>query len=132
MSNTDAIQIPVVHYPCGCGLDHHAASGSPYAPQPPLSEERIRQIVREELAALVTNAPQPEYFVGKSDKPLISVSATREEWMQVLVYLMLDSSFKFFGVTDSIEAAIGVSPAAGADDGAGMSAERTRSSSQNR
>ena len=64
MSNTDAIQIPVVHYPCGCGLDHHAASGSPYAPQPPFTEERIRQIVREELAKVVTNAPQPEYFVG--------------------------------------------------------------------
>ena len=66
MSNTDAIQIPVVHYPCGCGLDHHAAT---------LTEERIRQIVREELVKVLSNPPlrtEPTYVPhhpGHPDRP---------------------------------------------------------------
>ena len=115
MSNTDAIQIPVVHYPCGCGLDHHAASGSPYAPQPPLTEERIRQIIREELAALVTNAPQPEYL----DVRLLHSDV---EKMAAFTLPGLPETHWMHLAAACRAALKRVSPAAGADDGAGMSA----------
>ena len=52
--------VPSPFSPCGCGLDHHAAAGSPYVPQPPLTEERIRQIVCEEMKAALA-----DHFAGR-------------------------------------------------------------------